>query len=173
MGIRVPALIGVALILAGCQPDKPLVDGWRPLTRLETKQLGEQRIAEEYYDPGPRPSISGDFNGDGKSDRVMFMVDDAGERFEPYFIDGAGAAPEKLTRGDKFDKLWRYNLFKLPSRLAYGMCIEEGYRKPSHPSECEPFMEVRTPVIVFTELDEGGQVFYWANGGFTERRFKK
>ena len=93
MGIRVPALIGVALILAGCQPDKPLVDGWRPLTRLETKQLGEQRIAEEYYDPGPRPSISGDFNGDGKSDRVMFMVDDAGERFEPYFIDGAGAAP--------------------------------------------------------------------------------
>lgn len=173
--MRTLPFIAAALIttsLAGCEADKPLVEGFRPLTRLEAKQLDERRIAEKNYDPS-RVSISGDFNGDGKSDRVMFLVDEAVERFEPYFVDGAGAAPEKLTRGDKFDKLWRYNLFKLPSKIAYGMCIEEGYRKPSDPGECEPFKEIRTSVIVVTELDEGGQVFYWANGGFTERRFSK
>lgn len=174
MRTRVPLYLTLTLALGGCQPDKPLVEGWRPLTRLEVKQLGEKRIAEENYDPGPRPSISGDFNGDGKSDRVMFLVDAAGERFEPYFVDGAGAPPARLTRGDKFDNLWRYNLFRLPSKMAYGMCVEEGYREPvADPGECEPFKETRTPVVVVTHLDQGGQVFFWANGGFAERRFRK
>lgn len=169
--LTVAALALVATGLAACQPDKPLVEGWRPLTNLEIKELGEKRIAEEEFGP-LKTSVSGDFNGDGKTDRVLFLVDEAKTRFDPYFIDGAGAPPEQLTRGDRADKLWRYTLFKIPHKLAYGMCMED-YRETFDRKRCAPFKAIAAPVVVLTEVDRGAQAFYWANGRSTEMRFSK
>ena len=171
---RVPARAGLlamlALALAACGAgDFASVDGWRPLTAVEMRDLMKERAANDPMTPPIKTSVWGDFNGDGARDRALFLLNAAGDRFEPYVLHGGGGAPDRLAPGDTRDRLWRYQLATMPGRSVYGFCMEESPDEES----CNRFKTVQTPVIIFFEVNNGGSIYYWQNSYYTERRIRK
>lgn len=165
-GVARGAAILLALGAAACEAEPPpaTVEGWRELTKSEVKAASAERLADDPETPPLKTAVRGDFNGDGRSDRVAFLVTDDGRRFAPYFFDGAGASPFELTGGDAFGRLWRYNLAVTPPGLAYGSCIET-----KDEAECQDEKRLIGPTIVFFEVNRGGTVIAWNGTRFEER----
>jgi hypothetical protein len=153
------------VLLVACQAPLPEVKGWRRITSAEAQALTEARRAEHPEQPAPVTEIQGDFNADGKPDRVVLMVNEAEDRFSPYLFDGAGAAPTELVRGDSRGRMSRYSLATLGAGAVYDFCIEDGHDEAS----CERDKALRGQIILFYEVDNGGSIFAWNGASFVER----
>jgi hypothetical protein len=150
--------------LAACQPPLPTVEGWRELTAEEFKTLAAERRADDATTPPPVISVGGDFNGDGKRDRVAFLVSDANAQFTPYMFDGAGGPPTPLAHGDARSRMWRYSLAVLPPGILYGICQEEA----EEGRNCARDAPSTTPAIVFFEFNHGGSSIAWNGSNYVE-----
>ena len=161
-----PAVALAALLLAACQAPAPEVAGWRRLTGDEVRALTEARRAEHPEQPPPSTETRGDFNGDGHEDRVVLLVNETEKRFAPYVFDGAGAPPVELAPGDTRERLYRYSLLALPSGAREAMCGDGALDS----SDCRRGAEsMRSPVIVFFEVDHDGSLFLWNGAGYAAR----
>lgn len=157
-----------AILLAACQAPLPQVQGWRQITSGEAQALTEARRAEHPEQPPPITEVQGDFNSDGKPDRVVLMVNEAENRFAPYLFDGAGAAPAELVHGEARGHMSRFSLGVLPAGAAYDFCIEDSHDEAS----CERDKALHSPVILFYEVDNGGSLFAWNGVSFVERTIR-
>lgn len=154
-----------ALNVAACSAPAAVVEGWREPTSEELRNLAAERNAQSPDQPPPITSVGGDFNGDGKRDRVALLIDEGGHRFAPYMFDGAGAPPLRLDRGDARGRMYRYSLGALPANLMYASCVESA----ADPRECEKDKGVRGKILFFYEVNRGGQMFVWDETGVRER----
>jgi hypothetical protein len=164
--LSVGAAVGLAaILLAACEAPLPEVAGWRAPTSAEIQSMIEARRAEQ---PEPVTQVRGDFNGDGKPDRVALLVNETEDRFAPYLFDGAGAAPAELVHGEARSHMYHYSLAVLPAAAVYEFCTEDGHDEAS----CDRDKALHSPVILFFEVDNGGSLFAWNGVSFVERTIR-
>jgi len=156
------ALVFVGLLATGCEAPLPKVEGWRQLSGREIASLTDARRAEHPEQPPPRVEVTGDFNGDGKPDRALLMVNQAGDRFAPYVFDGAGAAPVAVAGEEARDRLYRYSLAVMPEGSVYGFC-DEGSLDTTN---CEGLKSLRGAALIFFEVDNGGSIYGWDGSSY-------
>lgn len=157
------------LLLVACQPavDQVEVPGWRHLTSADIRQIEDEHLAQDPTTPRRVTAVSADFNGDGKTDRVAFLVSEDNAQFAPYFFDGAGAAPIALEPGEDRSRLWRYSLAPLPPAIAYELCTEK-----ADATSCEHEKAFKSTAIAVYEVDHGGSVHLWNGQSFVQRTMK-
>lgn len=150
--------LAAALGLGGAAPSPALPAGWREPTGAERADLLRQArrsTAEPTLEQ--KLSVSGDFDGDGKTDRAAFLLNDRRGAFRLFVRRGATGRYEPLNYSEKITALGGYGLEVEPPGT-YADILDE---------DAKP-VRTRWPAVGAAYFESSYVIFYWDGRRFGE-----
>jgi hypothetical protein len=155
-------VIGVAVLVGGAGKAPPA--GWRAPTEAETARLLHE-ARESVGDPSLKQDLAvrADFDGDGRPDRAMFLVNDRKREFALFVVPARTGRYQRLDYHGALSELHNHGLDVQPPGRLEAACAR-GLGDDSAP--CRRSVRLRWPGIGATYFEASYEVFFWNGGRF-------
>jgi hypothetical protein len=151
--------IAAAVLIAGAGKVSSPPSGWREPTSHEAADLlREARKSVGLPSMKQNLSIRADFDGDGRSDRAIFLLNDRLGEFALFVVRARTGRYERLDYNGKRADLYNYGLdVERPGRRE--AACARGLGDDSAP--CRRSIRLRWPGIGVSHFEASYEVFFW------------
>jgi hypothetical protein len=132
--------------------------GWRELTPTEIADLHRRAERGIGQPVNQTVSIEADFDGDGRMDRAVLLVNDKVARFALFVSRAAARHYQRLDYDGPLEGLWNYGLQVQPSGVFETACAK-GLGDDAEP--CRRRVRTRWPAIGANDYEASYAVFFW------------